>query len=150
MTVRMQRLGRPINGDVLVSDDRKRMYDPDGDFSMALQGLRGRLQSSEAQYMISADYIEEAPLAALLSAGNVLVVENSDGVVDRIALDGRSRRLDVRGPQGRTGVSIRGDNVHVHSATCRHELCRKAGIVFRVGDVIACAPNRVLLRIERA
>ncbi len=150
VAVRIQRLGSAVSGDVLVSDDRKRMYNPENDFSMALHNLRGRLQSARANYMISAEYVEEAPLASLLSTGHVLVIEDANGVADRIALDGRSQRLDVRGPQGRTGVSVSNGGVHVHSASCRHELCRKAGTASRVGDVIACAPNRVLLRIEAA
>lgn len=149
VVVRIQRLGSPVAGDVIVSDDRKRMYDPDGDFSMALQTLRGRLQAAEAEYMLSAEYVEEAPLAALLSGGNVLVVENARGVVDRMPLTG-SRRFDVDGSMGRTGVTVRDGSAHVHSASCRHELCRRAGAASRPGDVIACAPNRVLLRVERA
>ncbi|MBE0645499.1 MAG: NusG domain II-containing protein [Bacteroidetes bacterium] len=148
--VRLVRLGQPLTGDVLVADDRKRIYDPAGDFSVALHALRSRLKGSEAQYMISAEYVEEAPLAALLSSNRVLVVENDRGIVDRIALDGISRRIDVRGAQGLTGVSVTAAGAHVHSASCRHGLCRSAGIAARPGDVIACAPNRVLLRVENA
>ncbi len=150
VVVRMQRLGSPVSGDVLVSDDRKRIYDPEGDFSLALHGLRGRLQASKAEYMITAEYVEEAPLHALLSTGSVLVVENARGIADRIPLGSGSRRFDVDGPQGRTGVTLRNGSVHVHHASCRHALCRKAGAASRPGDIIACAPNRVLLRIERA
>ncbi|MDT8325161.1 MAG: NusG domain II-containing protein [Bacteroidota bacterium] len=151
VVVRMQRLGSAVAGDVLVTDDRKRMYHPDGDFSMALRTLRGRLQSAEAEYMFSAEYVEEAPFAALLSSGSMLVVEDVRGIVDRIRLDdGGSRSFEVDGPQGRTGVTVRNGSAHVHKASCRHALCRKAGFASRPGEVIACAPNRVLLRIERA
>ncbi len=150
VVVRMQRLGSSVRGDVLVTDDRKRIYNPDGDFSMALHNLRSRLQSTDAEYMISAEYVEEAPFASLFSTGSVLVVENAGGIVERMPLQGRTRSFDVDGPRGRTGVTVRHGSVHVHSASCRHALCRKAGSASRPGDVIACAPNRVLLRIERA
>ncbi len=150
VSVRITRLGSGIAGDVLVHDDRKRIYDPRGDFSTALQTLRGRLNAADAEYMISAEYVEEAPLASLFAGGRVLVVEDAGGTADRIQLDGRSRSIEVRGPQGRTGITVTGSGAHVHSASCRHELCRKAGTASRPGDVIACAPNRVLLRIERA
>lgn len=150
VSIRITRLGSSIAGDVLVHDDRKRIYDPQGDFSMALQAVRGRLRHTDAEYMISAEYIEEAPLASLFAGGRVLVVEDAGGTADRIPLDARSRKIDVRGPQGRTGITVTADGAHVHSASCRHELCRKAGRASRPGDVIACAPNRVLLRIERA
>ncbi|MCB2206581.1 NusG domain II-containing protein [bacterium] len=148
--VRLQRLGSTTAGDILVSDDRKRIYDPAGDFSMALHSLRGRLQHAEAEYMISAEYVEEAPLASLLSTGSVLVVENAGGIAERIPLGKGNSSFSVSGPQGRTGVTLRDGHAHVHSASCRHELCRKAGSISRPGEVIACAPNRVLLRIEAA
>lgn len=150
VSVRIVRLGSTVGGDVLVHDDRKRIYDPAGDFSLALSNLRGRLKSANADYMISAEYVEEAPLASLFAGGRVLVVENASGIADRIPLDDRARSFDVRGPQGLTGVTVSANGAHVHSASCRHELCRKAGTATRPGDVIACAPNRVLLRIERA
>ncbi|MBR9978698.1 MAG: NusG domain II-containing protein [Bacteroidetes bacterium] len=148
--VRMQPLGDPIRGDILLTDDRKRIYDPKGDFTTALQTLRSSLKAGEARYMISAEYMETAMLSSLFSSGSVLVVENDRGIIDRITLSGRNRRLDVTGAQGRTGVTITDAGVHVHEASCRHGLCRNAGVASRPGDVIACAPNRVLLRIERA
>jgi hypothetical protein len=147
--VRMTRLGAPSMGDVLIHDDQKRIHDPQGDFSLALHRLRSRLQSAEAEYLLSAEYVDEAPLAGLLAGGRVLVVEDARGVVDRIPLDGRTRRLDVRGPQGHTGLTVTDAGAYVHRASCRHELCRKAGTASRPGDVIACAPNRVFLRVER-
>jgi hypothetical protein len=152
VTVRMARIGQPVPGDILVSDDRKRIHDPACDFSIALHSLRSTLKAGEASYMISAEYVEEAPLASLFAASRVLVVENEHGLIDRIALDGRkgSRRLDVDGRFGRTGVTVHGDGAHVHESTCRHGLCRGAGTASRPGDVIACAPNRILLRVETA
>ncbi len=148
--VRFERIGQPVPGDVLVSDDRKRIYDPSGDFSTALHSLRIALKENEARYMISAEYHEEEALASLFATGRVLVVENDRGLVDRIAFDGRPRQIDVRGAQGVTGVTMTDAGAHVHSASCRHGLCRGAGIAARPGDVIACAPNRVLLRVEHA
>lgn len=150
IAVRIVRLGSTVKGDVLVSDDRKRIYNPDGDFSVALHALRSRLQSADAEYMISAEYIEVSPLASLFAGGRTLVIETNGGVVDRIPLDGRNRTLDVRGPQGRTGITVGGDGARVHSASCRHQLCRTAGSISRPGDVIACAPNGLLMRVERA
>lgn len=150
VAVRLMRIGQTLPGDLLVADDRKRIYDPAGDFSVALHGLRARLKDSEARYMISATYTEEAPLASLFAGARVLVVESDRGVIDRIPLDGRNRTLSVDGRMGRTGLTIGTDGAHVHSASCRHGLCRGAGVAARPGDVIACAPNRILLRVETA
>lgn len=150
ITVRLTGLGAPVRGDVLVSDDRRRIYDPAGDFSQGLQHLRESLSATDARCMLSVEYVEEAPLASLFTSSRVLVVENDRGVVDRIALDGPTRRVDVAGRLGRTGVTIRPDGAHVHQASCRHGLCRSAGVAARPGDVIACAPNGLILRVERA
>jgi hypothetical protein len=146
--VRMEPLTGHVPGDVLVLDDRKSIYAPERDFNSNLSRLRGNLHGSEARWQLSAEYSEAAPLAGLLSGGHVLVIENERGVMDRISMD-RNRTLTVRGPQGATGVTVSEHGAHVHSSTCRHALCRR-GSASRPGDVIACAPNRVLLRVERA
>ncbi|MDX9758517.1 MAG: NusG domain II-containing protein [Bacteroidota bacterium] len=150
VTVRLTPIGAPVRADVLVADDRTRIYDPAGDFSQGLQRLRESLNATEARCMISAAYVEEAPLASLFASSRVLVVENDRGIVDRIAFDGSTRRVDVDGRCGRTGVTVRADGAHVHHASCRHALCRSAGVASRPGDVIACAPNGIILRVERA
>jgi hypothetical protein len=148
--VRMQRLGAPVQGDILLSDDRKRIYDPAGHFTTTLHTLRGSLKASEAQYMISAEYVESPAMASLFSSGSVLVVEHDRGLYDRIPLDGKTRHIDIPGAHGRTGVTITAAGAHVHASSCRHGVCRKTGMASHPGDVIACAPNRVLLRIEHA
>jgi hypothetical protein len=38
----------------------------------------------------------------------------------------------------------------VVSASCRHATCRLQGAVTRPGELIACAPNRIVLRVETA
>ena len=150
VTVRMTRIGQPVPGDLLVADDRKRIHDPAGDFSLALHDLRARLKGRDADYMISAEYVEEAPMASLLASSRVLVLEGARGVIDRIPLDGRRRTLEVDGRFGRTGVTVDASGAFVHRASCAHGLCRGAGVASSPGDVIACAPNRVLLRVEMA
>ena len=150
VSVRLTPVGQSLTGDVLVTDDRRRIYDPAGDFSVALQDLRTRLKGAEARYMISAEYVEETPLSSLFATSRVLVVEDARGVFDRIPLDSRARTIAVDGRIGRTGITVGDGTAHVHHASCRHGLCRSAGTVSRPGDVIACAPNRVLLRVETA
>ena len=146
--VRMSALTHQVQGDILVLDDRKSMYTPERDFNGNLAGLRRSLHGSKARYQLSAEFTEVAPLAALFAGGRIVVIENEMGVVDRISLD-RNRTMTVNGPQGNTGVTISESGVYVHSSTCRHELCR-GGVATNPGDLIACAPNRVMLRIEKA
>jgi hypothetical protein len=148
ITLRMTALAHTVPADVLVFDERKNMYIPERDFNGSLSEVRGMLQGAQARYQLSAVYDETPPLASLLSRGRVVVVENERGIVDRIPLRGK-QTLRVTGPQGATGVTITDAAVLVHSSTCRHSLCRQ-GIASAPGDVIACAPNRVLLRIEMA
>lgn len=149
LVVRVSRLGHSVPADVLLHDDNKRVYDPSRDFNGALVSLRASLRNAPAGLMLSAEYVDEAPLAALFAGERVLVVENERGVVDKIAMR-HTRTLSVDGPQGRTGITVSSHSAHVHSASCRHELCRRQGAVAMPGEVIACAPNRVLLRVEQA
>ena len=88
--------------------------------------------------------------AGALGTNRVLVIETEGGEHDRIALDGAARRLDLDGPAGKTGIVLDAAGARVVSASCRHATCRRQGAVSRPGELIACAPNRLVLRVETA
>ena len=77
-----------------------------------------------------------------------ILVENEYGTVDKIPLDSNYKSIIVDGPQGKTEIEINNGLVKVTKSTCRHKLCEKSQYASNVGDVIACAPNKVLIRIE--
>ena len=59
---------------------------------------------------------------------------------------GQSLRLP--GPLGVTVVEIADGAARITSSPCRHHICVSAGRAYRPGDLVACVPNRVVLRID--
>ncbi len=57
------------------------------------------------------------------------------------------RELEVAGPLGTTLVRIDAEGARVVDSPCPLKLCVAAGKVSRPGQVVACLPNRVALRV---
>lgn len=151
VTFRIIKLKEPVDGDILLSDNKTTIYDPSDDFNGSMISLRKRLQNTNAEYMFSAEYSEQNMISSLFNTNEkVAVIENEKGIVDKIKLNNSYKNIEVGGPQGKTGISLANGSVHVHNATCRHELCKHSGFASQKGEVIACAPNKVLIRIDLA
>jgi len=58
-----------------------------------------------------------------------------------------SREIAVAGPLGETRVLVEPDGVRVLESPCPQKLCIAAGKITRDGEVVACLPNRVALRL---
>jgi hypothetical protein len=132
--------------DVLVQDGG-RILDPAGEFGRELLALRTALQGRTAAVALTARLETRGEPTG---QGRVLVVEDERGLQERIALAGAPRSLELGGPAGRTLVEFGQDGVRVRRASCRHATCRLQGAATRAGELIACAPNRLLLRVESA
>jgi hypothetical protein len=148
LVVEIEKLKNTTNGDLLLSD--RRIYNPSVDFNSSLNKLRTELKENKASYLYTAYYNNSGLLGSLLNSGtNYVVIENEDGLYDRIKLSGRSSELLVKGPSGKTGIMIENSLVHISSSCCRNGLCSKTGRIHSAGQMIACAPNRIIVRIER-
>jgi len=79
-------------------------------------------------------------------AGRELVVEQ-DGRVIYAAPLAASGQIEVPGPLGPTVIEVADDTARVVEASCPQRLCVAMGAIRRQGQVVACLPNRVLLRI---
>lgn len=55
--------------------------------------------------------------------------------------------IPVFGPLGETVVEINDGRVRVKESPCPHKICVQMGFRDKKGDVIACIPNRVIVRI---
>ena len=75
-----------------------------------------------------------------------VIVENEKGIVEEISLDKNYKNIFVDGVQSKTGLEINNSFVRVHTSSCRHEICKRS-IARNSGDIIACAPNKVLVWI---
>jgi len=60
---------------------------------------------------------------------------------------GRPRELKVEGHLGATRILVEADGARVLDSPCPLKLCVAAGKITRAGEVVACLPNRVALRL---
>lgn len=139
-------LERPLPADVMLQQD-ERVVDPAHGFDRAMLALREDLRGRDAALAVTCRL---APRPQANASGRVLVIENEHGVQDRLALDGAERRLELAGPAGVTSVLVGDAGVQVAAASCRHATCQRQGRIAMPGEMIACAPNRLVLRVETA
>ncbi len=78
--------------------------------------------------------------------GGEVIIEQDGKVVFASPLD-QSTQADIEGPLGVTRVRISEGVVTVVEASCPERLCMAMGSVGRAGEVIACLPNRILIRV---
>ena len=82
-------------------------------------------------------------------AGGVLVVESA-GAAPATHVLSNYGILPVVGPLGVIEIEIGPKGVRVISAPCVHKICMRQGWLQRAGDVAACVPNGLVLRIAGA
>lgn len=147
-TIRMTKINSSVNGDILVTDNNTVVYDPASDFNASFSKIRSEIMNSKAEYLFTAEYKESSIFSGLFGTNEKFaVIENQFGVYDKISLKNSYKDIYVNGKQGKTGIRIENGFVNVHTAACRHETCKNLGAISNVGDVIACAPNRVIIRV---
>jgi hypothetical protein len=149
MTFRIEKLENNFNGDILVSDNRISIYDPVEDFNGSLLQLRSVVRNRKANYIFSAEYRNENIFASLLNNGKkVAVIENESGIFDQISLSESYKKILIKGPSGSTSLVMDNGSVHINSSCCRNGICSKSGRISEPNELIACAPNKILIRIE--
>jgi len=147
ITYRIKRLDKQIDSDIIVSDANNAVYSLD-DLNSVFEHIRSGLKNRKSDYFFTAEYSETDFLSSIFKLNKKeVVIENEKGLVDRISLENNYKNILIDGPQGKTGLKIENGVAQVHTSTCRHEIC-KCTTVSGVGNIIACAPNKVLLRIE--
>ena len=82
-------------------------------------------------------------------AGGVLVVESAGAAPATHALS-NYEVLPVTGSLGMSEIEIGPKGARVISAPCVHKICMRQGWLQRAGDVAACVPNGLVLRIAGA
>ena len=142
-------LNKHVNSDIIVSDTNKSIYSLKNDFTDELMTIRSLLSGTEANIFFAAVYKQSSILSSLFSSiQKEIVIENKNGVFDKLPLNSTYKSIIVDGPHGKTEIEINNGLVKVTKSTCRHKLCERSQYAANVGDVIACAPNKVLIRIE--
>lgn len=146
---KLEKLNNPVNSDIIVSDNIKSIYSIQNDFNIELTNIRSKLSEIPASVFFSAEYKQNNIFSSLFKSDKKeIVVENEKGVFDIIQLNSSYKSIKIDGPQGKTEIEIDKNMVKVAKSTCKHKLCERAGHATNAGDIIACAPNKVLIKIE--
>ncbi|MBE0538299.1 MAG: NusG domain II-containing protein [Ignavibacterium sp.] len=146
ITYRLKRQNEQVDSDIIVSDADNSVYSLNN-LNSSFANVRAGLKNRKADLLFTAEYKETDLLTSLFSSENrEVVIENEKGLVDRISLDSNYKNIFIEGPQGKTGLKIENGIARVHTSTCRHGIC-KHSVASGVGNIIACAPNKVLIKI---
>ncbi len=149
VTFRMMRMNDKVDADIMLSDSKNHIYNPSDDFDHSFKALRNCVRNMKAEYIFSAEYSESSLFSSLFKSNErIVLIESDKGISDKIKLEKNYKNIEINGPQGKIGISIENGLVRVNAAPCRHQLCRNTGFASKPGDVIACAPNKVLIKIE--
>jgi len=149
ITYKLKRLNIQVDSDIIINDANNSVYSLD-DFTAKLFDIRSNIKNRKADFVFTAEYTENDFISSILKSNKKeLVIENEKGIVDRITLDKNYKNIFIAGPQGKTGIKIENGIAQVYSSTCKNKLC-KHSFASEVGNIIACAPNKVLLRVELA
>ncbi|MBN2426987.1 MAG: NusG domain II-containing protein [Deltaproteobacteria bacterium] len=79
--------------------------------------------------------------------GNLVIVEQHGKVIFSAPLD-RDREEVFTGPVGETLMVILDHEVYIGRSDCPRKICMAMGHIHRNGEVIACVPNQILIRIS--
>lgn len=79
--------------------------------------------------------------------GRRVVASSGDKILFVAPLD-QTRTVALEGPLGITELEIRDGSVKVLDSPCPNKTCIRMGEARHSGDLIACVPNRLIIRIE--
>lgn len=80
--------------------------------------------------------------------GGSYVVVTSAGLVCFTAPINHPHSVDLDGPLGKTHLIIDDQGARISSSPCPRKICIAMGSASRTGDLLACVPNRILVRID--
>ena len=78
--------------------------------------------------------------------GDWVVIEVDQKEVSRTSLS-EDRLIPVEGPLGVTEVLIEKGKAHIRHSPCNNKICIKSGDIQYADRLIACIPNRVVVRV---
>jgi len=146
ITYRIKRLERQVDSDIIVSDANIAVYSID-DLTSVFEHIRSDIKNRKADYFFTAEYSETDFLSSIFKSNKKeVVIESEKGLVERISLDQNYKNIVIDGPQGKTGIKIENGVAQVHTSTCRHGICKHT-VASGVGNIIACAPNKVIVKV---
>jgi hypothetical protein len=116
---------------------------------MALSSLWARITRTDHWLMLLLLLVTIGSLLLSLgrSVGRSVVIYEGERIAFTAPLT-QERRIELDGPLGATQVEISAGRARVVSSPCSRKICIEMGDIHRSGDLLACVPNRVVIRIE--
>jgi hypothetical protein len=78
--------------------------------------------------------------------GRKVMVERDGQVIFTAPLD-RDRTVALKGPLGTTRLAIRDGTACIEESPCPRKVCIGMGRIARSGELLACVPNHLLVRV---
>lgn len=109
------------------------------------------------QVMTKGDWLVVLTLLGIALAGiawlaiaptGTRVVVTSRGQTCFVADLDQAHSIDLDGPLGKTRLVIDEKGAYVTDSPCPRKVCISMGPAKRSGDLLACVPNRIMVRIE--
>ena len=109
------------------------------------------------QIMTGADWLIVLLLISASLAGIVWVaaapagthvIVTSDGQTCFIAPLDQPRSVELDGPLGQTHLVIDAQGARITASPCPHKTCIAMGTARHAGNLLACVPNRIMVRID--
>jgi len=82
------------------------------------------------------------------TAEGTRVVVTSGGQTSFTAPLNQPRTVDLDGPLGQTHLVIDNQGARITGSPCPRKICISMGTAKQTGDLLACVPNRILVRID--
>jgi hypothetical protein len=148
VVVTINKLGKEVQSDIHLRNEGK-IVSPEKGFDAVVSDMRNSLKHTNARYFFTAEFKEYGVFSYKESIKNVAVIENEKGVVDKVSLNRNLTDVNIKGNAGNTLLAVGNGSAHVKSASCRNKLCMHSGHLL-TSSTIACAPNKIIIRLETA
>ena len=79
-------------------------------------------------------------------SGSELLIYSGERLIYKLPLT-EDRELELTGPLGVTLLEVADRSVRVVSSPCRDKTCMRMGHIEHAGELLACVPNRIVVRI---
>ena len=85
-------------------------------------------------------------VASAPAGGRVVVTDGSRTLFTAPLAAGRD--VEIKGSLGPTRITIDSDGARVTAAPCPRRICMSMGPIRKAGELIACIPNHILVRVD--
>ncbi len=135
-------------GNILLYDNKKYIYNPESEFDSLLLNLKERLSTVKAKLLLTITYKKQNISNLILqSESKEFIIETDKGIVEKINKYKKYSAINIDGSLGKTVVKIEDGKLSVVSSSCKHKLCKRQPPINNAGEVIACVPNKIILRM---